>query len=372
MAWQAFGTLAAGNQSLSLFDTAFGQVAQTVNVPTTATGTNAIALALNASAPNITSYANYQSYTFVAVNTSTGSVTVNVNSIGALPLYKPGAIQAGSGDIISGVLYEIVYNSALNAGGGGFQITSATPATLSLPVTVPNGGTGLTSLTPYAIMCGGTGSAANMQQVASLGSGGQLLTSQGSGALPTWTNPPSTSGVIIGFNSYGSSQTITIPSGATKGWVWLVGGGAGGNSSNSGGSGAGLLKLLTGMTSGNTLSLTVGGAGSNASNTGGGSSSLSSGSQSITTLTAGGGNAGSAGSGGTGGTASNGDLNITGQTGVIVGITISGGCGVTATILNPAIPGILGLIGTFGNGGSQANSPAITPQAGVCFILWFS
>ncbi|HVY36177.1 MAG TPA: tail fiber domain-containing protein [Candidatus Paceibacterota bacterium] len=48
------------------------------------------------------------------------------------------------------------------------------------------GGTGLTSLTPYAILAGGTTATGNLQQVSGLGSSGQVLTSSGASALPTW------------------------------------------------------------------------------------------------------------------------------------------------------------------------------------------
>lgn len=54
---------------------------------------------------------------------------------------------------------------------------------------VAGGGTGLTSVTPYAIICGGTTSTANLQQIATLGSSGQVLTSAGSGTLPSWATP---------------------------------------------------------------------------------------------------------------------------------------------------------------------------------------
>ena len=54
------------------------------------------------------------------------------------------------------------------------------------PVTVPFGGTGNTSFTAYAVICGGTTSTGALQAIASLGSSGQVLTSNGAGALPTW------------------------------------------------------------------------------------------------------------------------------------------------------------------------------------------
>lgn len=57
---------------------------------------------------------------------------------------------------------------------------------LSGTVTVPQGGTGLTSLTAYAVLAGGTTSTGNVQQVSGVGTSGQVLTSNGAGALPTW------------------------------------------------------------------------------------------------------------------------------------------------------------------------------------------
>jgi hypothetical protein len=53
-------------------------------------------------------------------------------------------------------------------------------------LTVSNGGTGLSSATAYAVLCGGTSSAGNFQSVASVGTAGQVLTSNGAGALPTF------------------------------------------------------------------------------------------------------------------------------------------------------------------------------------------
>lgn len=61
------------------------------------------------------------------------------------------------------------------------------------PVTVPNGGTGLTSLVPYSLIAGGVTSTGNVQQIASLGTLNQYLASQGPGVLPIWQNLPSVS-----------------------------------------------------------------------------------------------------------------------------------------------------------------------------------
>lgn len=51
---------------------------------------------------------------------------------------------------------------------------------------VANGGTGDTSFTAYSVICGGTTSTNPLQNVSGLGSSGNVLTSNGAGALPTW------------------------------------------------------------------------------------------------------------------------------------------------------------------------------------------
>lgn len=69
------------------------------------------------------------------------------------------------------------------AGGGDLSADR----TLSLgTVPVANGGTGITSTTPYAVLTGGTTATNPLQQVSGLGSSGQVLTSNGPAALPTW------------------------------------------------------------------------------------------------------------------------------------------------------------------------------------------
>lgn len=50
------------------------------------------------------------------------------------------------------------------------------------------GGTGRTSHTAYAVLCGGTTATGAQQSIASVGTSGQVLTSNGAGALPTFQN----------------------------------------------------------------------------------------------------------------------------------------------------------------------------------------
>lgn len=54
------------------------------------------------------------------------------------------------------------------------------------PAQVALGGTGDSSLTAYAVLCGGTTSTAPVQSIASVGTSGQVLTSNGVSALPTF------------------------------------------------------------------------------------------------------------------------------------------------------------------------------------------
>ena len=96
-----------------------------------------------------------------------------------------------------------------------------------------------------------------------------------------------------------SSGTFTIPSGVTALKITVVGGGGGGVTYNS----------SIGFLNGNS----------------GGNSTVSSGSQTITTLTGGGGGGGTFQAFSVGGTASNGDLNVRGNTGYPTQMP-SGGC----------------------------------------------
>lgn len=67
--------------------------------------------------------------------------------------------------------------------------TSASALTAgTLPVVA--GGTGVTSATAYAVLCGGTTSTGPFQSIASVGTSGQILTSNGAGALPTFQTAP--------------------------------------------------------------------------------------------------------------------------------------------------------------------------------------
>lgn len=175
---------------------------------------------------------------------------------------------------------------------------------------VANGGTGRASQTAYAVICGGTTTTSAQQSIASVGTTGQVLTSNGAGALPTFQAATGSSIATMDVKITGTS-TWTIPAGVVKVRVTVVGGGGNGvgNGSDGGGGGGGggaAIKILT-VTAGNTLGYSIGGAGT--------ASTVYSGSQIISTITGGAGSNASGVAGGAGGIGSGGDLNFAGSGG---------------------------------------------------------
>ncbi len=63
---------------------------------------------------------------------------------------------------------------------------AGTFSALANPLTVANGGTADSSLTAYAVITGGTSSTNPVQSIASVGTSGQVLKSNGAGALPSF------------------------------------------------------------------------------------------------------------------------------------------------------------------------------------------
>lgn len=151
------------------------------------------------------------------------------------------------------------------------------------------------------------------------GTTGQVLTSNGN-AAPTWTTPSANGGGLGGMQSFASSGTFTIPTGKTSVKITVVGGGGGGGQSvffptgPGGGAGGAAIKVFTGLTAGATLTVTIGGGGS--IDGAGGTTSVTSGTQSITTIQATGGSSPNYQKyGGIGGSGSGGTANLRGEGG---------------------------------------------------------
>ncbi len=81
-------------------------------------------------------------------------------------------------------------------------------------ITVGYGGTGLTSTTAYGVICGGTTSTAALQNVGT-GTAGQILTSNGASALPSWQAIPTAASKSYGSMYRPTNSTSTSSAGFT-------------------------------------------------------------------------------------------------------------------------------------------------------------
>lgn len=130
-------------------------------------------------------------------NANSGNLVLTTDSSDNL-LYNGhivGASGAGSVLSITGTVNQVIASSPTGnvtlSLPQNIAITSSPTflgLSLSNPLTVSNGGTGASSLTAYAVLTGGTTSSTPIQSIASVGLAGQVLTSNGPGALPSFSN----------------------------------------------------------------------------------------------------------------------------------------------------------------------------------------
>lgn len=85
------------------------------------------------------------------------------------------------------------------------------------PIEVAAGGTGKSSVTAYAVLCGGTTTTNPIQSIAAVGTAGQVLTSNGAGALPTFqtASPSATAGLVHIETKQGSGADLNFTTGIT-------------------------------------------------------------------------------------------------------------------------------------------------------------
>jgi len=137
----------------------------------------------------------------------------------------------------------------------------------SIPIEVTKGGTQASSFVAYAPVVGGTTSTGALQSVASAGTTGQVLVSQGASALPIWAASTGFSNVNV--QTFIASGTYTPTTGMIKCIVECVGGGGKGSSTSAtnaneisvgGGGGAGEYRrgLYTAATIGVSQTVTIG------------------------------------------------------------------------------------------------------------------
>jgi hypothetical protein len=112
------------------------------------------------------------------------------------------------------------------------------------PAQVAVGGTGDTTLTAYAVTCGGTTATNPVQSIASVGTAGQVLMSNGAGALPTFQAASGSSAIVTAYTA-AAAGNHTFNANTKSFTVIAYGGGAGGGSgrrgasTNAGGGGGG-------------------------------------------------------------------------------------------------------------------------------------
>lgn len=169
----------------------------------TVVGTNTLTFTPGANQPAVGAYVNNSRFDFVAVATSTGAVTLQVNALSPLPVYKPGGSQATTGDVVNGSYYEVVFLQALNTGVGGFQIASSLPSASVSPVDVGS---------VKGLLVTNNGSTPNTK-INVTGASAVLATTAGS---PVFVASPS---VTIDLTTTGANGMDT-GSRPTSGWVY--------------------------------------------------------------------------------------------------------------------------------------------------------
>lgn len=185
----AAATSATGAQ----LDANFNAAGKLGTIPCAVAGTNALTLTPTSGiAPTIATLSNYLCFSGVVVVTNTGAVTIAIGSLAALNAYKDGAAGPAAltgGELVAGCAFTAVYDSALNAGLGGFHVyTSTTPftgGTITSNLVVQGGSLGASltstlltgnSLTVNALLHSGTSLAVSIASITSLQVGGPSLT----------------------------------------------------------------------------------------------------------------------------------------------------------------------------------------------------
>lgn len=110
--------------SLAQLDQNFAALGNLVIIPCGVVGTNALVLSPSATSPNLAAYANYMAFSGIIAANNTGAVTVQIGALAALSAYldsSSGPVALASGNLVAGTCALFIYDSALNAGAGGFH-----------------------------------------------------------------------------------------------------------------------------------------------------------------------------------------------------------------------------------------------------------
>jgi hypothetical protein len=293
-----------------------------------------------------------------AANWSTGDEKMRITTAGGVSFGATGTAYGTSGQVLTSQGDAPPVWSTVSGYAGPGSTQYAFNGTASRATTVMT----VTAVTSGSIKVGDTITSTG-------GTSFGTVSSFGTGTGGAGTYNMSASGTIGSTTVFCSGGTFTIPTGITKVKMTIVGGGSAGGSGttsgagcnqrwspgNGGAGGGAAIKWLTGLTPGNTLVVTVGAA----SNT----SSVASGTQTITTVSATGG----------GGIGSSGDVNIRGGAGTIgapqqtTGFS-NGGAGGSSILGGGGTGGAGGAGGAggvYGGGGGGAGTNGDTPTGGA-------
>jgi hypothetical protein len=88
---------------------------------------------------------------FKAPAKSVQGATLNVDALGVKGIYRRDGTAVQAGDIVSGSIVEVVYNSTFNSGGGGWQLLSVPNPVMQAGVVTINGVSSVTVTLAYAM-----------------------------------------------------------------------------------------------------------------------------------------------------------------------------------------------------------------------------
>lgn len=219
--------------------------------------------------------------------TGNDSVVVLPDSNGNINLLGSGSIVTAGSSHTETISLTGLTNHNVLVGSGTATITKVSPSsTAGIPLVsngasadpsfttavVAGGGTGATSAVAYTPICGGTSTTNPFQSVASIGSAGQVLTSNGAGALPSFQTLAS--GIAsVNVQTITSSGTYTPTANCLYAVVQICGGGGGGGgaddtsgtpdsrSAGGGGGGGGYAQKTIFSPTPQTVTIGAGGAG---------------------------------------------------------------------------------------------------------------
>lgn len=333
-------------------------------------------ITINAAASVATSY-----------NADSGSATPSAN---VLTLSGSGSIAtSASGSTVTTALTGLTNHNVL-IGAGTATITKVAPsATSGVPLisqgaavdpvfgtaVVAGGGTGNTTFTAYSLIAAGTTATGAFQNVSGVGTSGQVLTSNGAAALPTWQSAPASVFTSVNVQTFSASGTYTPTAGMLYCIIECVGSGGGGGGTSTctatqvsvggGGGGAGYSsKFASAATIGASQTVTIGTVGT-AGAVGGGSGG-NGGSTSVGTICVANGGSGGVGSAATTAVllAVSGGSALTGGTGDIVSSGGAGGYGVGSSTSGYVASGIGGCSFFCGSANAVVGGGAANGNAG--------